>query len=135
MNGGVEVASTNSCEARSRTTGRVVMIAILQLLRCCCGEAAASWVADWLSHRVVRRYQPSSSRPLSLSDRASTSGADRLLLFPAEDHRSTCALESANTPGWNASHVASQQIRWDGTRDLDSIRFRPSGSRAAFCPR
>ena len=74
---------------------------------------------------LIRRWE----RPVQM--RADAASYDK----PGEDHRSTCALESANTPGWNASHVASQQIRWDGTRDLDSIRFRPSGSRAAFCPR
>src|SRR6185437_14034961 len=37
MNGGVEVASTNSCDAASSTTGRVVM-AMFQLLRGRCSS-------------------------------------------------------------------------------------------------
>src|SRR4051812_44128451 len=38
MNGGVEVASTNSCDAASSTTGRVVGIAMIRLLRGRCGS-------------------------------------------------------------------------------------------------
>src|SRR4029453_5748119 len=52
-NGGVEVASQNSCEAGSRTTGFVVVMAMLRLLLWSLAQAAQP-AADWLSQSSNR---------------------------------------------------------------------------------
>src|ERR1051326_1273758 len=72
MNGGVEVASTNCCDAASSTTGRVVVRAMLQLPRGRCG---------WLRRqgRARRRRPGGSGRGLSRGgDRSRMRGVGKL---------------------------------------------------------